>query len=63
MIVCVCSGMGEREIQIAIKKGCHSFACLRKQYNVANDCNLCAVYAKKIFNDTLNKYKECCLKQ
>lgn len=57
MLVCVCNGISDRDIDSAIQEGAVNFSDVRKTTGLASCCGQCASFAKDMINEkiTLNQ--------
>ncbi|TNC81549.1 MAG: bacterioferritin [Oleiphilus sp.] len=55
MLVCICKGISDRDIESAMQQGASSFGELRKSLGVATCCGQCASYAKDLVNEKISE--------
>jgi bacterioferritin-associated ferredoxin len=55
MIICLCEGANERDVQECIDAGCKTIKELAQKHNICADCKKCCHQLKEI----LEKEKEC----
>jgi len=55
MYVCVCRAVTDGDIHKAVQQGCCSMRDLRNTLGVAIQCGRCALTAKEVLNDALEK--------
>jgi len=53
MLVCICKGITDKEIENAIYEGASSFGDVRSTLGVGGCCGQCATYAKGVVSDTI----------
>jgi len=46
MLVCVCNGISDRDIDDALQGGATNFGDLKKELGIGNCCGQCAAFAK-----------------
>lgn len=55
MFVCICNGITEKDIALAVEQGASNMKELREKLDIANQCGKCSQFAKATLNDmTLN---------
>ena len=54
MIICVCNGISDKEIQKAVKDGCDDFVDLMEILGVADECGTCFDDAYRVFEKALS---------
>lgn len=55
MYVCVCRAVTDRDIDKAVQRGCCSMRDLRNELGVATQCGRCALTAKDVLNESLDR--------
>ncbi len=53
MLVCVCNGISDRQIDSAMAEGVSSFSSLKKELGIGNCCGQCVSFAKDMFSDKI----------
>lgn len=53
MLVCVCNGISDRDIDNALKEGASSFSDMRKSLGLGACCGQCASFAKDMISDKI----------
>ncbi len=53
MYVCLCKGVTDRDIKVAVAEGAQSFREVRKSLGVATQCGKCACFANGIIQDEI----------
>jgi len=55
MLVCICNGITDKDIENEIYEGASSFKQVSKSLGVANCCGQCATYAKDLVDSTFTQ--------
>ena len=58
MYVCICHGVTDTQIEIAIDQGVDTIQKLAKELNVGTQCGQCCSCAKKVLNNKLMQIAE-----
>ena len=53
MLVCVCNGISDKDIDSAMQQGASSYGELRRSLGLASCCGQCASYAKDLVNEKI----------
>lgn len=54
MLVCICHGITDSDIENAMQEGASSFKELRNQTGLASCCGQCASFAKEMLNEKIS---------
>ncbi len=55
MLVCICNGISDKDIENAIHEGAASFGDVHAALGVGGCCGQCASYAKTLVSDTISQ--------
>lgn len=55
MLVCICNGISDSDIENAIYEGASSYKDVQKQLGVGDCCGQCARYAKSLVSDAVSQ--------
>lgn len=55
MYVCLCKAVTDNQIREAVAKGATRFGQVRKELGLASQCGKCGIFARDIFNDSLDR--------
>jgi len=55
MIICVCNGINEESIALAIRSGCEDFKMYLRRRSLTLHCKMCYRVAEKLFDTVKNK--------
>ena len=53
MIVCVCKGVSDRHIRVAVREGCVSVKAVSRELGVATQCGKCACHARDVIHEEM----------
>lgn len=55
MYVCLCKGITDRDIREKVDDGASTFAQVRRELDLASQCGKCALLAREVYNQEVNK--------
>jgi bacterioferritin-associated ferredoxin len=55
MLVCICNGITDKDIENAIHEGATGFGDVRSSLGVGGCCGQCASYAKELVKSTISQ--------
>ncbi|UZE97053.1 (2Fe-2S)-binding protein [Alkalimarinus alittae] len=55
MLVCICKGISDKDIESAVHEGATGFGDVRASLGVGGCCGQCASYAKDLVKDTISQ--------
>lgn len=56
MYICMCKGITDNDIQLAVENGAKGFRQIQKDLGVSTDCGQCTKLAKKVFRESVNQH-------
>lgn len=54
MLVCVCNGISDKDIDLALQEGSVSYKTLQQRLGLGGNCGQCASFAKQMISDKIS---------
>ena len=55
MLVCICNGISDKQIDSALANGCSSFQQIQSELGIGNSCGQCLPFAKETVNGKITE--------